>query len=46
MHDPVMPLNIESDRAGGCRVIAGHLVEFMHTVDGLDTAALDKYMKG
>ncbi len=46
VHDPVMPLNIESDRAGGCRVIAGHLVEFMHTVDGLDTAALDKYMKG
>lgn len=46
VHDPVMPLNIESDSIGGCRVIAGHLAVFMQDIDGLDTSVLTAYMKG
>lgn len=46
VHDPVMPLNIESDSVGGCRVIAGHLAAFMQDIDGLDTTVLTDYVKG
>ncbi|MGI6265215.1 MAG: phosphomannomutase/phosphoglucomutase [Acutalibacteraceae bacterium] len=46
VHDPVMPLNLESDRAGGCRIIAGHLAQFMASADGLDRSALEKFLKG
>lgn len=46
VHDPVMPLNIESDQAGGCRQIAQHLAVFMKDVDGLDTTAFTDYVKG
>lgn len=46
VHDPVMPLNIESDSVGGCRVIAGHLAAFMQNIDGLNTSVLTDYVKG
>lgn len=46
VHDPVMPLNIESDVIGGCRVIASHLAEFMKNIDGLTTQVLIDYVKG
>lgn len=46
VHDPVMPLNIESDVIGGCRVIASHLAEFMKNIDGLTTQVLIDYLKG
>lgn len=46
VHDPVMPLNIESDRVGGCRVIAEHLAAFLRTVDGLDKSRLTAYLEG
>lgn len=46
VHDPVMPLNIESDQVGGCRVIAAHLAAFMKDVNGLDTTVLTDYLKG
>lgn len=45
VHDPVMPLNIESDRAGGCRVIAAHLAAFLRSVDGLDISCLTTYLE-
>ncbi|MCI8554390.1 MAG: phosphomannomutase/phosphoglucomutase [Clostridiales bacterium] len=46
VHDPVMPLNIESDQAGGCRRIAGLLAGFMTRWEGLDRSALEGYLAG
>ena len=46
VHDPVMPLNIESNRAGGCRCIAAAIAPFMHTWDALDNSRLDAYLGG
>lgn len=46
VHDPVMPLNIESDEVGGCRVIAAHLAAFLDGQKGLDTQTLTEYVKG
>lgn len=40
VHDPVMPLNMESDAPGGVRVIAGKLAAFLETQRGLDLAPL------
>ena len=39
-----MPLNIESDAAGGCRVIAEKLAGYLRTVRGLELSALDAYL--
>lgn len=44
VHDPVMPLNIESDRRGGCRKIAEKLAPFIVCQGGLDAAALKQYL--
>lgn len=44
VHDPVMPLNIESDAAGGCREIAEKLGKFIYEQKELDTSALKKYL--
>jgi phosphomannomutase len=35
LHDPVMPLNIESDVAGGVRCICSRLMEILEKYDGL-----------
>lgn len=40
LHDPIMPLNIEANELGGCRVIASLLYDFLKDVDGLDTGKL------
>ncbi len=40
LHDPLLPLNIESDSEGGVKVIAGELCPFLAQFDKLDTAAL------
>ena len=40
LHDPLMPLNIESDSAGGVLTIARELLPFLQGFDKLDTAAL------
>jgi len=37
LHDPLMPLNIESDEAGGVLTIAKELAPFLLACDGLDT---------
>lgn len=44
VHDPVMPLNIESDAAGGCRIIAAKLRECLKDAGCLDISALEKYL--
>ena len=36
VHDPIMPLNIESDSAGGVDVIYKKLMEFLKTTKGLE----------
>lgn len=40
LHDPVMPLNIESDLPGGVASIAGTLLPFLGTREGLEVAKL------
>ena len=40
LHDPVLPLNIESDSPGGVRVIAGELAPFLAAQEGVDAGSL------
>lgn len=35
LHDPVLPLNIESDTEGGCDIIRNYLREFMNGYEGV-----------
>ena len=43
LHDPLMPLNIESDSPGGVKTIARELAPFLASFDKLDTAALTAF---
>lgn len=40
VHDPVMPLNIESDKPGGVEIIRKALADFFETQTGLDLSPL------
>ena len=40
LHDPLMPLNIESDSVGGVKIIAKELAPFLTQFDKLDTSSL------
>ena len=40
LHDPVLPLNIESDKVGGVNAINQQLLNFFKTVSQLDISAL------
>ena len=44
VHDPVMPMNIESDEEGGCLVIAQKLHAFMEGFDKLDCSKMTAYL--
>ena len=44
LHDPVMPLNIESDAPGGALIIAKELAPLLEGINGLETSALDKFI--
>lgn len=44
LHDPVMPLNIESDQLGGARIIAAELAPLLRGIEGLDISALESYL--
>ncbi|MBQ5749467.1 MAG: phosphomannomutase/phosphoglucomutase [Oscillospiraceae bacterium] len=44
LHDPLMPLNIESDTAGGVMVIAKELYKFLQTCDVLDLTAISSFV--
>lgn len=41
LHDPIMPLNIESGEEGGCARIGGILKEFLKKYDRLNIGGLD-----
>ncbi|MDO4572028.1 MAG: phosphomannomutase/phosphoglucomutase [Clostridia bacterium] len=44
LHDPLMPLNIESDRQGGVKQIAEKLYAFLCRFDRLDTEGLKRLL--
>lgn len=44
VHDPVMPMNIESEEEGGCRIIAEKLYPFMTRFAGLDNRQIAAYL--
>ncbi len=45
VHDPIMPLNIESDSMGGVKKITGKLFEFLKTTQGLDISPVEDFIK-
>ena len=42
LHDPLLPLNIESKTVGGCKIITSELAGFLKKYDKLDTSVLGK----
>ena len=44
LHDPLLPLNIESDSVGGVKVIATALASFLTSFETLDTAKLTQFI--
>ena len=44
LHDPLMPLNIESDTVGGVKVIAKEIARFLLSCDKLGTEKLSEYI--
>lgn len=44
VHDPIMPLNIESDTHGGVRTIASRLYEYLQTCRGVDISPVAKFL--
>ena len=45
LHDPLMPLNIESDAEGGVLTIAKELAPFLLSCEGLDTEKLKAFVE-
>jgi phosphomannomutase len=45
LHDPILPLNIESDSAGGVEMIAKQLYEFIKDYDLLNLSRLTSYIQ-
>lgn len=45
VHDPIMPLNIESDDENGCKEIAQVIYNFLKNYDKLDLTAIENYIK-
>ena len=46
VHDPIMPLNLESGKAGGCRETAKRLYGFLRNCGGLDLTPMEQYIGG
>ena len=44
LHDPLLPLNIESDTEGGVRVIAEDLYAFLSGFPELDTSSMKRFL--
>ncbi|MBR2366666.1 MAG: phosphomannomutase/phosphoglucomutase [Oscillospiraceae bacterium] len=44
LHDPLMPMNIESDSVGGAKIIASELLPFLTTCEKLDLTAFKAYL--
>lgn len=45
VHDPIMPLNIESDSIGGTKIIAKEIIGFLKKYSDLDSAVIDGFIK-
>ena len=45
LHDPLLPLNIESNSVGGAKVIAAELSKYLSSYDKLDTTSLLNYIR-
>lgn len=45
LHDPLMPLNVESDSTGGVKVIMRELFPFLAQFDKLDTSSLAEFLR-
>ena len=45
LHDPLLPLNIESDEKGGAKKIAKELTEFLSAYDKLEKSKIEEYVK-
>ena len=46
LHEPILPINVESNRSGGNQVIAKELYAFLSRYESfLDTANLKNYIK-
>jgi phosphomannomutase len=46
LHDPLMPLNIESSKTGGCAQIAQSLMPFLEGYTQLDITPIHRYLNG
>lgn len=44
VHDPIMPLNVESDSTGGVKQIAEQLYAFLGTCAGIDLSPVQKFL--
>ena len=44
VHDPILPLNIESNQPGGAKVIAGHLYGYLTSCEGIGLSPLEEYL--
>ena len=45
VHDPVMPINMESNTAGGNKIMAERLLSFLGKYDFLNTENLKKFIQ-
>ncbi len=45
VHDPVMPLNVESDVAGGVNAILTELIQALKDVEGIDVSPMEKAIR-
>ena len=45
LHDPLLPLNVESNVVGGAKIIASKLYEFIKNYDKLDFSSLENFIK-
>ena len=43
LHDPIMPLNIESMQKGGCKEIAAKMLDFLKQYELLDLTKLETF---
>ena len=45
MHDPVLPLNIESDVQGGVKTMAEALLNVLEGLDGIELSKLKEFVE-
>ncbi len=45
LHDPLLPLNVESDEIGGAKIIAQKIYQFIKKFDKLDLTSIENFIK-